>query len=119
MNPSPSFKQPLRATLRLVVGGGLELLMLFVGSLPVWDYGVYDKTKFWNSASNFIQEFAAVFLPTIVILFLLPVIIRGSRPQKILAIVFSLLPAWLAITGWIEIISRFGAFVGAFDLMPI
>src|SRR5580692_4098879 len=104
---NPRRQLSLHATARLVVGFFLEVLMVFVGLIPTWDYGVYDKTKFWYAANNFFAEFLMVFLPTITILFLLPVIIRGSGPQKILAIILSLLPAWLAFNGWQNVIYRF------------
>jgi hypothetical protein len=54
--------------------------------------------------SDTAKEFLFVFLPTAAILFLLPVIIRGSRLQKILAMILSLLPAWFAFQGWSEIV---------------
>src|SRR5882672_9711227 len=93
--------------LRLLIGLLLEIATLLIGWMPVWDYGVYDQTKFWYAAQNFCKEFLVIFLPTITMLFLLPVIIRGSPAQKIAAIILSLLPVWIAIPGWLEIIARF------------
>jgi hypothetical protein len=54
--------------------------------------------------SDAVKEFLFVFVPTAAVLFLLPVIVRGSRGQKILALILSLLPAWFAFQGWSAVI---------------
>ena len=54
--------------------------------------------------SDMAKEFLFVFIPTAAVLVLLPVLVRGSRQQKILAIILALLPAWFAFQSWSGII---------------
>jgi hypothetical protein len=97
----------LKAKSRFAVAGALEIIAVLVGMRPEWDYGLYDKTKFWYAADNFFKEFLVVLLPSMAIVFLLPVIVRGSFQQKIGAIVLVLPAALIAIPIWLEIIRRF------------
>lgn len=56
--------------------------------------------------SDTAKTFLFIFIPTITILFLLPVIIRGSCSQKIVAVILSLFPAWMVYFGWKEMINH-------------
>lgn len=107
MKTSQDSRPPLRARPRLIVAGILEIAMVLVGLQPEWDYGIYNKTKFWYAANNFFKEFLVVLLPTVAILFLLPVIVRGSLQQKIAATIIALIAACIAIPVWLEIIGDF------------
>lgn len=94
-------KRPLRTFSRIVVSLVLQLLMFLIGlCLPEWDYGIYDKTKFWYALNNFVSEFSMLFLPTVAVFFLIPVFFRGSSWEKIVALIISLFPTWLAVQGW-------------------
>ncbi|HEY1717722.1 MAG TPA: hypothetical protein VGH42_05425 [Verrucomicrobiae bacterium] len=59
-----------------------------------------------DAANDKLKEFLFVLVPTITILFLLPVMIRGPLSQKLIAIVLSLFPAWMAFSGWVAVISK-------------
>jgi hypothetical protein len=94
-NPKrPSLHAPIRFIVALILqlgflvyftigGGGLEAGLAF---------------------SDTVKKFLFILVPIITILFLLPVIIRGSYPQKIVAIILSLFPAWMVYFGWKEMI---------------
>jgi len=93
-----SRRTPLRAPIRLIVAIILELGFAFYftiggGALGA-GLGIGDTVK----------DFLFIFVPIITILFLLPVIICGSRSQKIVAIILSLFPAWMVYFGWKEMI---------------
>ncbi len=59
----------------------------------------------WQSG-DVLKEFLLIFIPTITILFLLPVIICGSFPQRLIAILLLICPAWIGFYGWIVVIGR-------------
>ena len=103
MNGETSSKRtrPLRAFSRIVVSLGLQLLVFLIGLLlPNFDYGNYSPAKFWYAFNNFVSEFSMLFLPTIAVFLLIPVFLRGSLLEKIVALIISLFPAWLAVQGW-------------------
>lgn len=92
-------RSSLHAPVRLVIAVILELGFAFYfsheGALGI-GLGFSDTAK----------KLLFIFVPTITILLLLPVIIRGSRFQKIAAIILSLFPAWMVYFGWKEMISH-------------
>jgi hypothetical protein len=51
--------------------------------------------------------FLTAFLSSIIILVLIPVVIRGSFAQKIIAIILLLPAAWIGFNGWQDVIYRF------------
>jgi hypothetical protein len=55
-------------------------------------------------SSDALKKVLLVFIPTITILFLLPVIIRGSFSQRLIAIILSICPAWIGFYGWAVVI---------------
>ena len=83
--------------MRLVAAGALQLWFIYY-----FTHG--GAVGIGGQFSDTAKEFLFVFVPTVIILFLLPAIIWGSRRQKILAIVLSLLPAWFAFQGWSGIV---------------
>ena len=93
----PSQPKPLQVRARFIVAGVLQMCFMYYfthgGALGVG-----------GQFSDAVKKFLFVFIPTATILFLLPVMIRGSRQQKILAVILSLLPAWLAFEGWSGIV---------------
>lgn len=107
MNATPPSNQRLRPRVRLVVSGFLEILTLVVCAIPTWDYGVYDRTKFWYAFSNFFVEFAVAFLPTVAILFLFPILRWGSHSQKFSAAILLMPAAWFGFMGWEGVVERF------------
>ena len=95
---NPRRNKRLHASVRFVVALILQLWMMY--------YFTHEGAVGGADAANDkLKEFLLAFVPTIIILFLLPVIIRGSRSQKIIAIVLSLLPAWMAFSGWMNVFS--------------
>jgi len=75
--------------------------MFLVGLFfPEWDYGIYSRATFWYAFNNFVLEFSMLFLPTTAVFLLIPVFLRGSSWEKIIALIVSLFPAWLAVQGW-------------------
>jgi hypothetical protein len=54
-----------------------------------------------------LMEFLWALIPSITIVFLVPVIIHGSHWYKVIAVVLLLLPAWVAFWGWQMAIDRF------------
>ncbi|MEI8290314.1 MAG: hypothetical protein WCH99_12660 [Verrucomicrobiota bacterium] len=107
MKKSPIAEKLLHASARLVAGFILMVLTISCRLMPEWDYGIYDKTKFWVAAQNFLVEFSAVCLPSIAILFLWPLVIRGTPKQKVAAIVVSAISALIAIPGWLGVVGKF------------
>ena len=97
----------MQAPARLVAASFLVLLTIFCRLIPEWDYGIYDKTKFWYAVQNFFGGFFAVCLPSIAILFLWPVVVRGNVQQRIIAIFLSIISALGAIPGWLMICGKF------------
>jgi hypothetical protein len=87
----------LHAPMRLIAAGALQLWFLYC-------FTNGGAVGIGGQFSDMAKEFVFVLVPTITILFLLPVIIWGSRSQKILAIVLSLFPAWLAFQDWSGIV---------------
>lgn len=94
-NPQPG--RPLHVPVRLIAAGALQLWFVYY-------FTCEGAVGIGGQFSDTAKEFLFVLVPTITVLFLLPVIIRGSRLQKILAIILSLLPAWLTFQGWSKIV---------------
>jgi hypothetical protein len=93
---------------RLVAAASLQITALFVGMFfPDWDYGLYDDTKFWYAMENMSHEFLFVSLPTIALLFLIPVFWHGTSRQRFIAIVLSVFPTVIGVSAWYEIARRF------------
>lgn len=57
-----------------------------------------------GQSSDTLKEFLLIFVPTVTILILLPVIIRGSFSQRLIAVALSICPAWVAFYGWTAVI---------------
>jgi hypothetical protein len=92
----PSLHAPIRFIVAIILQLG------FVVYFTIGVGGLGTGLGFSDTAKTFLF----IFVPTITILFLLPVIIRGSRTQKIVAIILSLFPAWMAYFGWKEMINH-------------
>jgi hypothetical protein len=87
-----------------IVASLICLLLILVIRLPEWDYGLYNDTKFWYFVCNYSTFAVPAFFSAVAILFLLPVIIRGSPKERITAAVLLLLPSVIAaFTWWIAI----------------
>jgi hypothetical protein len=90
----------LHAPMRFVVAGALQLWLIYYfthgGALGIgWEF------------SDALKEFLFVFTPTVSIVFLIPVIIRGSFAQKIMAAILLLPAAWLGCAGWKDVVCHF------------
>jgi hypothetical protein len=92
-----SQQKPLHVAARFFASGTLQLWFMYY-----FTHG--GAVGIGGQFSDTAKEFLFVFLPTIAILFLVPVIIWGSRLQKILAVILSLSPAWFAFQSWSEIV---------------
>ena len=51
-----------------------------------------------------LNQFLRACVPTVTVLFLLPVIIRGSFSQRLIAIILSICPAWIGFYGWAAVV---------------
>jgi hypothetical protein len=91
-----SRRTSLHAPARFIVALALQLVLFAQSGLEANSYD-------FNTMLN---EFLFAFIPTVSMLVLIPVIIRGSGSQKIVAIILSLFPAWIAFLGWEEIINH-------------
>lgn len=89
----------LHASIRFIVAIILELGF----AIYFTHAGALGTGLGFNDTAN---EFLFIFVPAITILFLLPVIIRGSSSQKIIAIILSLFPAWMACSIWMQMINH-------------
>lgn len=91
-------RAPLHASLRFVIALILQSGMVYYfthgGALGANDYDVHTG----------LNQFLLAGIPTITVLFLLPVIIRGSFLQRLIAIILSICPAWIGFYGWAAII---------------
>jgi hypothetical protein len=92
----PSLHAPIRFIVALILQLGFLVYFTIGGGALGTGQGFSDTAK----------TFLFIFIPTITILFLLPVIIRGSYSQKIVAIILSLFPAWMVYFGWKEMINH-------------
>lgn len=101
-NDSPKIQaRSLHAFGRIVVSLICVLLIFVIRlGLPEWDYGLYNDTKFWYFVCNYSAFALPAFFSTVAILFLLPVIIRGSHKERITAAVLLLLPSVIAVFTW-------------------
>ncbi|MGH7950293.1 MAG: hypothetical protein ACREFE_00005 [Limisphaerales bacterium] len=54
-----------------------------------------------------LNNFLIAFLPTVSILVLIPVLIRGSLGERTIAVVLLLPAAWFGFMGWQNVIYRF------------
>ena len=90
-----SLHAPIRFIVAIILELGFAIYFTHAGALGT-GLGFSDTAK----------KFLFIFVPTITILFLLPVIIRGSRSQKIVAIILSLFPAWMAYFSWEQMINH-------------
>jgi hypothetical protein len=95
-----SQRTSLHALARFIVA--IILQLGFIVYFTIGGGGLGTGLGFSDTAKTFLF----IFIPTITILFLLPVIIRGSRSQKIVAVILLLFPAWIAFLGWKEIINQ-------------
>ena len=90
----------LHATLRffiaIILQSGTFYYFIDGGALEANDYDF--RTGF--------NEFLLACIPTVTILILLPVIIRGSFSQKLVAITLSVCPAWMGFHGWETVVRR-------------
>jgi hypothetical protein len=59
-----------------------------------------------DAVNDTLKEFLFIFIPTITILFLLPLVIRGSFSQKIISIILLIFPVWIAFYGWMTVIAE-------------
>jgi hypothetical protein len=87
---------PIRLIVALILQLGFAVYFTIGGGALGTGLGIGDTMK----------EFLFIFIPMLIIIFLIPVIIRGTPYQRIAAIVLSLLPACIALLGWTEIIKR-------------
>jgi hypothetical protein len=91
-----SLHTPVRFIVAIILQLGLVVYFTIGGGGLGTGLGFSDTTK----------TFLFFFIPTITILFLLPVMVRGSRSQKIVAVILSLFPAWMIYFGWKGMISH-------------
>lgn len=89
--------KPLRVPARFIASGALQFGFIY------W-FTHRGALGGANMVEDALNEFLFVFLPTVSIVILIPVLVRGSSSQKILASILLLFPAWFAITGWWAII---------------
>ena len=95
--PFSDQSKPLYVRSRFIATGGLQL-----GFLYFFTHG--GALGVGGQISDLVKEALFVIVPTVAVLILLPVFIRGTRLQKILAFFLSLLPVWFAIRGWSGIV---------------
>ena len=88
---------PLHAALRIVISVLLQAVMFYSVS------GVEGNDYDFQTGLN---AFLFALLPTVSILILLPVLIRGTLAEKIFAVVLALPAAWFAFMGWAAVIGR-------------
>ena len=94
-------RAPLHATLRFVIALLLQAGMFgYFGGVSAMGTTGYD---FKDGLSDFLWA----FLPAVAILFLFPVLIRGSLGEKIIAAIFLLPAAWFGFAGWQKVIHCF------------
>jgi hypothetical protein len=60
-----------------------------------------------NENNETITLFLMTAIPSIIIVFLIPITIRGSHEQKIIAAILLLPAAWWGFAGWQNVIYRF------------
>jgi hypothetical protein len=88
-------RSPLRAALRVVIAVLLQVVMFCLVS------GVAGNDFDFQTGLN---GFLFALLPSVSILLLIPVIIRGTPGEKIIAVVLLLPAAWFAFTAWAAVI---------------
>jgi hypothetical protein len=92
-------RTPLRAGLRLFTA-----ILLLAG---MFGYGASAVETTGYDFQDGLNDFLLAFLPAISILLLIPVVIRGSFGEKIIAAVFLLPAAWFGFVGWQNVIYYF------------
>ncbi len=85
---------PLRFAIALVLQSGMIYYFTHRGALGANDYDFHTG----------LNKFLLACIPTVTVLFLLPVIIRGSFSQRLIAIILSICPAWIGFYGWTAVI---------------
>jgi hypothetical protein len=88
-------RAPLHAALRLVISVLLQAVTFYSVS------GVEGNDYDFRTGLN---NFLFALLPTISILVLVPVLMRGTLGEKILAAVLVVPAAWFAFMGWAAVI---------------
>jgi hypothetical protein len=92
---SASRRAPLRATLRVVVAMLLQVMMFSFVS------GVEGNDHDFQTGLN---SFLFALLPSVSILLLIPVLMRGTLGEKVIAVVLLLPAAWFAFMAWTAVI---------------
>jgi hypothetical protein len=90
-----SRRAPLRAVLRVVIAVLLQVIMFCFVS------GVEGNDHDFQTGLN---GFLFALLPSVSILLLIPVLIRGKLGEKIIAVVLLLPAAWFAFMAWAAVI---------------
>ncbi|MGH7976166.1 MAG: hypothetical protein ACREC8_05845 [Limisphaerales bacterium] len=92
-------KKSIHAALRIVIA--LSFLVIFFSPLlsPLGDTGY--------SFRDGLNAFLFAFIPTVPIVFLIPVVIRGTIAERIVAAIILLPSGALALLGWVDIIGAF------------
>lgn len=92
MSPPIPLK-PLHVRIRFITSGVLQLFFIYYFT-HAGAVGGADKL------ADLKNEFLFIAVPTVAILFLLPVLFKGSFQQKTLTFVLLLFPIWCAYGSW-------------------
>jgi hypothetical protein len=92
-----SRRSSLHAALRVVIAVFLQVMMFcFVSGVEGNDYDFRTG----------LNGLLFALLPTVSILLLIPVLIRGTLGEKIIAVLLLLPAAWFGFMGWAAVVSR-------------
>ncbi|HEY5296741.1 MAG TPA: hypothetical protein VIK59_02340 [Verrucomicrobiae bacterium] len=92
-------RKSLHGPLRIIV-----VLLLYVAFFsPIISPREGNSYGFKTALNGFLM----VFIPTVAIVILIPVLIRGTLGEKIVAVILLLPPAWFVFWMWYGVVSDF------------
>ena len=94
---NPPRRAPLRGSLRVVIAVLLQVMMFCFVS------GVEGNDHDFKTGLN---GFLLALFPSVSILLLIPILIRGAHGEKIIAVVLTFPAVWFAFIAWSAIIGR-------------
>ena len=89
---------------------GWRIAAGLLANLALAFYLFQNREHLWNirdfryAPVNMTFAFLLAAVPTVVVLFLIPVIARGRTPQRWIGMALVLLPGYLALAGWMQLV---------------
>ena len=103
MMPPARMKAKARFLVAAVVNVGIVLYLV----ARVWTGGWHQQDPFLYVLNKSIESFLTILIPSMGVIFLLPVWFQGTTGQRHLALFLGLLPCLSAILTWLDFVQDY------------